>query len=251
MPGRRGLDNIIIAQELIHSLDNKKGSMGFMAVKVDLAKAYDRKEWSFIHKVLLAFHFPQKLIELIMSCISTTSMSLLFNGGKLSAFKPSRGIRQGDSLSPYLFILYMEYLGQLIKKECIRKRWIPMKASRENIGISHLFFADDLMLFAKVSEKRSEVIKDVLEKFCEESGQMISYEKSHVYFSPNVLANLKEKVCENLGIQVTSNLEKYLGFPLKHRGVTRGQFNFVVERVLTKLAGWNTKFILHWEDYSC
>ena len=243
MPRRRGLDNIIIAQELIHSLDNKKGSMGFMAVKVDLAKAYDRKEWSFIHKVLLAFHFPQKLIELIMSCISTTSMSLLFNGGKLSAFKPSRGICQGDPLSPYLFILYMEYLGQLIKKECIRKRWIPMKASRENIGISHLFFADDLMLFAKVSEKRSEVIKDVLEKFCEESGQMISYEKSHVYFSPNVLANLKEKVCENLGIQVTSNLGKYLGFPLKHRGVTRGQFNFVVEKVLTKLAGWNTKFL--------
>ena len=239
--GRKWLDNIIIAQELIHSLDNKKGSMGFMVVKVDLTKAYGRIEWSFIHKVLLAFHFPQKLIELIMSCISTTSMSLLFNGGKLSAFKPSRGICQGDHLSPYLFILCMEYIGQLIEKEYIRKRWIPMKASRENIGISHLFFTDDLMLFAKVSEKGSEAIKDVLEKFCEESGQMISYEKSRVYFSLNVPANLKEKVCENLGIEATSNLGKYLGLPLKHRGATRGQFNFVMEKVLMELVGWKTK----------
>ena len=63
-----------------------------MVVKVDLAKAYDRFEWSFIHKVLIAFHFPQSLTGLIMSCISTTSMSLLFNGGKFNTFKPSRGI---------------------------------------------------------------------------------------------------------------------------------------------------------------
>lgn len=89
----------------------------------------------------------------------------------------------------------------------------------------------------------SEAIKDVLEKFCEEPGQMESYKKSHVYFSPNVPANLKEKVCENMGIQDTSNLGKYLGFPLRHKGASRGQFNFVVERVLTKLAEWKTKFL--------
>ena len=158
VPGRKGLDNIIIAQELIHSIDKKKGRFGFMAIKIDLAKAYDRLEWSFIHKVLLAFHFPQSLIVLIMSCISSTSMSILFNGGKLDTFKPSRGIRQRDPLSPYLFILSMEYLEQLIRKECLKKRWIPMKASRENIGVSHLFFEDDLMFFAKVSEKGSEAI---------------------------------------------------------------------------------------------
>ena len=130
---------------------------------------------------------------------------------------------QGDLLSPYLFILCMEYLDQLIEKECIRKRWIPMKALRENIGISHLFFADDLMLFAKVSKKGSEAIKEVLDKFCEESRQVINYEKSRIYFSQNISTNLKEKVCNNLGIQATSNLGKYLGFPLKHRRATQGQ----------------------------
>ena len=102
VPGRRGLDNIIIAQELIHSLDNKKGIDGFMVTKVDLAKDYDRLEWNFIHKT---FHFPQMMIDLIMSCVSTTSVSIIFNGGKMNSFKPLRGIRQGDPLSPYVFIL--------------------------------------------------------------------------------------------------------------------------------------------------
>ena len=95
-----------------------------------------------------------------------------------------------------------------------------MKASRENIGISHLFFMDDLMLFAKVSEKGSEAIKDVSDKFCEELGQVINYEKSQIYFSLDISTNLKEKVCDNPGIQATSNLGKYLSFSLKHRGAT-------------------------------
>lgn len=88
----------------------------------------------------------------------------------MNSFKPSRGIRQGDPLSPYLFILCMEYLGALIEKECIAKKWVPMKASKDNVAFSHLFFADDLMLFAKVSKEGCEAIKDVLDVFCAESG---------------------------------------------------------------------------------
>ena len=141
VPARRGLDNVLIAQELIHSIDKKKGRMGYMAIKMDLEKAYDRLEWSFIHKVLHGFHFPDQLIKVIMSCILSTNISILFNGGTLESFSPTRGIRQGDPLSPYIFILCMEYLGNLIDKECMEGNWNPIKASRDNIGISHLFFA--------------------------------------------------------------------------------------------------------------
>ena len=137
----------------------------------------------------------------------------------------------------------MEYLGSLIEKECIAKRWSPLKASRDNVEISHLFFVDDLMLFAKVSEKGSEIIKDVLDTFCEESWQKVSYEKSRIYFTPYVPSTLKDKVYENLGIHATTNLEKYLGFPPRHKEATRRQFNFVVERVISKLAGWKDKFL--------
>lgn len=132
-------EGVVIAQELVHSIDNKKGKKRFMAIKVDLAKAFDCLEWNFIHKVLKAFHFPNGLLGLIMSCISSSNISILFNGGKLDKFKPTRGIHQGDPLSLYIFLLCMEFLGFLIDKECLEKNWVPMKASRTNVEISHLF----------------------------------------------------------------------------------------------------------------
>ena len=243
VPGRRGLDNVVIAQQLLHSLDTKKGKVGFKAVKVDLAKAYDRLEWSFIHHVLNAFHQPHMLVDLITSCISSTSISILFNGGKLDSFKPTRGIHQGGPLSPYIFILCMEYLGYLINRECMDKRWVPMKASKDNVGISHLFFANDLMLFAKANIKGAKAIREVLQKFGMESKETVILEKSCVYFSPNVPKPTKDKICETLGIQATSQLGKYLGFPLKHKGTGRNQYNFVVDRIISKLTGWKSKLL--------
>lgn len=127
--GRKGIDNILIAQELFYALDRKKGNEGYMAIKVDLEKAYDRLEWCFIHKVLQAYHFPQNIIKVIMSCVTSTKISVLFNGGALESFYPSRGLTQGDPISPYLFILCMEYLGYLIEKKCMEGVWKPLKAS--------------------------------------------------------------------------------------------------------------------------
>ena len=69
MPGRKGIDNVLIAQELFFALDRKKGKEGYMAIKVDLEKAYDQLEWSSINKFLQAFHFPQNIIKVIMSCV--------------------------------------------------------------------------------------------------------------------------------------------------------------------------------------
>ena len=124
-PGRRGVDNVIIVQELIHTIGRAKGKKGFMSIKIDLEKAYDKIEWSFIKEMLINFNFPNNLIDLIMSCVTLVSTSLLFSGGCLESFKPSKGIRQGDPLSPYPFILCMEFLGYLIEKKCAAKLWIP------------------------------------------------------------------------------------------------------------------------------
>ena len=121
--GRRGVDNTIIVQELIHTIERVKGRNGYMAIKLDLEKAYDKLEWSFIRKMLIRFNFLENLIELIMSCISLISTSLLFNGGCMDSFWPSRGIRQGDPLSLYLFIMCMEFLGQLIDEKCSEHLW--------------------------------------------------------------------------------------------------------------------------------
>ena len=118
-----------------------------------------------------------------------------------------------------------------------------MKASKDNVGISHLLFADDILLFGKVDTTACEAILDVLGKFCVESGQKISLEKSRIYFSPCVSESLKEEVCDKLGIRETHDIGKYLRFPLRHRGVARNPYKFLVEKVMSKLAGWKAKFL--------
>ena len=147
--GRMGLDNMIIAQELIHTMTLKKGRTGFMAIKIDLEKAYDRLEWHFIMDVLELYRLPPSLIKLIMSCVSSSSISVLLNGGKLEPFHPFRGIRQGDPLSPYLFIMCMEVLGFLISRRCEENLWDSIRASRGGQAFPHLFFADDFVIFCK------------------------------------------------------------------------------------------------------
>ena len=186
VPGRKGIDNIIIAQEIIHGLGKKKGRTGYMALKIDLEKAYDKLEWSFIRDMLIRVNLPKDIIDLIMSCVSTVSTSILFNGEALDPIFPSRGIRQGDPIFPYLFIMCMDYLGQLIEEKCSGKLWHPVKASQSGPAFSHLFFADDLILFAKSDGVNSAAIRDVLDTFCSISGQTVSEAKPRVYFSPNV-----------------------------------------------------------------
>lgn len=186
--------------------------------------------------MLINFNFPDDLIDIIMSCVTLVSTSLLFNGGYLESFKPSRGIRQGDSLSLYLSILCMEFLGYLIEKKCAAKFWIPIKVSRSDPALYHLFFADDLVFFAKADLENCAAINFVLQDFCARSGKKVSEAKSRVFFSPDVDPNQRKALTDILGFNSTTNLSKYLGFPLKHPGGQRHDFNFA-EGQLT-LHGW-------------
>ena len=117
-----------------------------------------------------------------------------------------------------------------------------MKASKDNLGFPHLF-ADDIILFSKVDPCACYAKMELLEKFCYESRQKINQDKSRVYFSPNVNGELKEEVCKRLGIQETHNIGMYLGFPLRHRGISRNPYNFIAKRVMSKLVGWKAKFL--------
>ena len=100
-----------------------------MALKIDLEKAYDKLEWNFIREALVRANLPCNLIDIIMSCVSMVSTSILFNGEAMDPIFLSRGIRQGDPLSPYLSILCMDFLGQPIEEKCSAKLWCPVKAS--------------------------------------------------------------------------------------------------------------------------
>ena len=109
----------------------------------------------------------------------------------------------------------MDFLGQLIEEKCSEKLWQPVKASQRGPSFSHLFFADDLILFAKADGVNCSTIRDVLDTFCSIFGQTVSEAKSRVYFSPNVDRDTRESLCDILGFAFTPYLGKYLGFPLK------------------------------------
>ena len=189
------------------------------------------------------FNIPENLIKLIMSCVTSVSTSLLLNGGSLDPFLPSRGIRQGDPLSPYLFILSMEFLGHLIKEKCDAKLWTPVKASRSGLAFSHLLFADDLVIFANATPENYAAISSVLQEFCNKSRQKVSEAKSHVFFSPNVDPNQRDALTSILGFSATINFGKYLGFPIKHPGRQRHDFGSILDMVKKKLAGWKASLL--------
>lgn len=156
--GRHITENIVVAQEVIHLMRRKKGRIGQMAIKVDLEKAYDRLSWDFIYETLREFGLPTILVRLIMECITTATMQLLWNGEITESFTPSRGIRQGDPISPYIFVLCIERLSHGINDAVKRGHWKPIKLSRGGTSLSHLFFADDLILLAEASCRQAMVI---------------------------------------------------------------------------------------------
>ncbi|XP_075669750.1 uncharacterized protein LOC142639464 [Castanea sativa] len=149
-----------------------------------------------------------------------------------------------EYLNQTLIALIPEQDGpKIINSMCENKRWDKIKASKNGPSFSHVFFADDLMVFAKANAKNCEAIIEVLDTFCKLVGQKVNLAKSRVLFSSNVNRRCKRSICRKLGINATQNLGQYLGFPLIYKGRNGDAFNFVIGRVQRKLSGWKTKFL--------
>ena len=143
-------DNILIVQEMFHGLrTNKSCQNKFMAIKTDMSKTYDMIEWSFIEALLHKIGFDPRWINLMLECISSVQYRVLLNGQPRGLITPQRGLRQGDPLSPYLFIMCTEALIANIKKAESEKQLTGLKVARACPAISHLLFADDSLFILR------------------------------------------------------------------------------------------------------
>lgn len=155
---------------------------------------------------------------------------------------PSRGIRQGDPLSPYLFLLCSEGLSSLLKTEAERGKITGVKISRHGPALTHLFFADDSIIFCRANRREAETLMSLLKRYELALGQMVNVNKSSIFFSKNVRGDKAEDICRRLEIMQRVTQGKYLGLPMV---ITRSKevFGFIKNKVRKKLSNWKDKFL--------
>jgi len=212
--GRQIQDNILIVQEVLHHLRIRKRKKKFQAVlKLDMKKAYDRIEWDFLKACMLKMGFCQQWVSWIMHCVTSVSFSVKFNGESLPDFQPSRGLRQGDPLSPYLFILVANVLSLMMKKVVGQGRVKGIKLNNNCPTLSHLLFADDSIFFLDGKVKECQNLATVLNQYCMATGQAINLNKSGIFFSSSCPQNLRRNMAGELRVPEIDKTGKYLGIP--------------------------------------
>ncbi|XP_039048777.1 uncharacterized protein LOC120189611 [Hibiscus syriacus] len=192
------VENTILAQELVKGY-NKKNISPRCSLKIDLQKAFDILHWGFISSVLRALNLPQQFIFWIEACFTDARFSIAFNGSLIWYFKGARGIRQGDPLSPLLFVISMNVLSRLLNLAAA-KNLISFHPKYKRIGLTHLSFADDLMIFCKGNVDSIIGVISVLEQFYEMSGLNLNASKC-VFFSAGISSRNVELIQQITGFQ--------------------------------------------------
>lgn len=214
--GRLLTDNALIAFELNHYIKRKtQGKKGVVGLKLDVSKAYDRLEWSFLENMLHKFGFSDVWVDRVMLCVRSVSYSFIHNGTVFGNVKPGRGLRQGDPISPYLYILCVEGLSSIIRRHEVVGLVHGYMIARGAPVISHLLFATDCYLFFRATEVEAKIMKSILLRYEKMSGQAINFHKSSATFSPNTISLERQKVCQQLGIKEVTDPGRYLGMPMR------------------------------------
>ena len=196
-------DNIMVAFETLHYMRNHRaGKTGYMALKLDMSKAYDRVEWEFMEKVMRKMGFNNQWVDLMMECITSASYSILINGEPHGHIKASRGLRQGDLLSPYLFLMCTEGLHGLINKAVSSGDIKGVSICRNGPKLTHLLFADDSLIFCRAKEDECLKLLEILAAYERASGQKLNRAKTTLFFSKSTSSEVQKVIKEALGVQV-------------------------------------------------
>ncbi|XP_043812756.1 uncharacterized protein LOC110619075 [Manihot esculenta] len=244
VPGRLITDNFIVAFETIHGLKQQtRGSDGFCALKIDIAKAYDRVDWAYLSAMLSALGFSTTWIGWMCMCFSDIIYKIALNGSEIGPVIPTRGLRQGDPISPYLFLIVAEGLSLLFQNReslgliqgCPAKQGCPR--------ISHLFFADDSLLFFKGTVMEASQVKSLLAVYEKASGQSINFDKSTIMFSPCIRDDICIAVSTVLSVHQSLGTSTYLGLPSLVGRSKKQIFSFLKDRIWKRSNSWNNRFL--------
>lgn len=213
IPGRLLGENVLLATEIVHGYNHKNISRCAM-LKVDLKKAFDSVNWEFVLAVLHTISIPSKFLGWVSQCITTPTFSISVNGQSSGFFESEKGLRQGDPLSPYLFVLTMEVFSQLLASR-FESGFILYHPETSELKISHLMFADDIMIFFDGGGSSLHGITEALEDFALRSGLKMNPAKTQLYHAGLTQAESTEVAV--YGFQTGSLPIRYLELPLMCR----------------------------------
>lgn len=237
------LENILLVTEFVKDY-HKDQRLSIYALKVDIAKAFDSVQGTFICKNLKAMNFPLCFIHWIFLCISTGTFSITVNGEMEGFFPSQRGFRQGCSLLPYLYVLVNNVLSKKLNEAAILGN-IGYHPFCDTLHITHLSFADDMLVFTDGRELSIKGVLDVFAEFSCVSGLAINTQKTSVFNSGTNRGGLVE-YSKKLGLIVEDLPIRYLGLPLTTKIMTRLDCEPLVDRIHSKLLGRSTLSIFFW-----
>ena len=236
--GRYIVHNIMVVQDLVKHYGRKDVKPSCL-MKINLQKAYDTVDWNFLLQMLEQLGFPKKFVALIMECVTTPMFSLVINGSLHGFFKSKRGLRQGDPMSPLLFVICMEYLSRIFHQ----MSELPMFQFHprcRDLKLTHLCFADDLILCCKGEFPSIYLLLQAFKLFSDSSGLMANKQKSSIYCYGMAEDDVKRVVSAS-GFTRSTLPFKYLGVPICAKKITAAQCEMLVDKMILRIKVWSSR----------
>ncbi|XP_039017907.1 uncharacterized protein LOC120149065 [Hibiscus syriacus] len=210
------------------------------SMKIDLHKVFDSLDWRFISVVLKAIQLPHQFIAWIEECFTQARYSIAFNGTLIGYFKEARGLRQGDPLSPYLFVLAMNILTRMLNLAA-NKRIFGFHPKCNKLGLTHFSFTDDLLIFCKGNVDSVVGVISELDQFHQFSGLKLNSSKFEL-FAVGIPIGITEKIKRIYGFKIGSLSVKYLGIPLVSPKLTDKDCEALIINIKQRLQIWWSSF---------
>lgn len=240
LPGTDISTQVLLAREMIHMLD-RGGSQ--LCLKLDMMKAFDRVSWEYLELIFKAFVFLGFFTRIILNHLRATTLAVLITGQPSSYFRPHRGVKQGDPLSPLLFILAAEGFSRGLKALTAAGQLQPFRLGRVPFTITHLAYADDLLIFLRGTQRNLQRFHTFLTQYEAASGQKVNFQKSSIIPSAAVTPHQRQTFATTLGMRLSNLPFRYLGSYL-HKGIPRAHHCVtLLQHIDDRLQGWHSKLL--------